>query len=223
MMSPLRRFLAFLLLASLGGLVEAQSALETQVQHFLQMQPELAGKRFRVEWPRESPRLPSCKTPLGIEFANGVKSQGWSALSVRCTGVWERIVQIRLYAWQRYLVAARNLMPGQSLTAEDLMWVEGERASSGDVVVQDLSVILGQELRRPLAKGAPLYLNSLRPVTVIKQGSKMMLLLRGQGFEIEVEGKALDNAPMGGSVRVMVKEGTIIPAKVTAPGVAEAQ
>ena len=222
MKRPFRQFLRGWALATMCAFAQGQPTVQAQVEQFLQNHPDLQGQRFRVEWPRQVPRLPTCPTPLGLSLGSGVKPRGWVALSVHCAGAWERGLQIRVHAWQRYLAAARNLMPGQSLSPDDLVWAEGESTQLGEQVAQDLLVV-GQELRRPLSKGSPVRLNSLRPVTVIKQGSKMVLLLRGPGFEIEAEGQALDNAPLGGTVRVLVKEGTIIPAKVTAAGVAEAQ
>lgn len=214
---------AGLCLTALSCLAQAPTALQGQVQQFLQTHPDLQGRSFRVEWPREAPRLPACPVPLGLGLPSEVKPRGWIALSVRCAGAWERSLQVRVQWPQRYLAAARNLMPGHRLSVDDLVMAEGKSGHLGDGLAEDLSAVLGQELRRPLAKGSPLRLNTLRPLTVIKQGSKIILLLRGPGFEIEAEGQALDSAPLGGVVRVLVKEGTIVSAEVTAAGVAEVQ
>ena len=90
-------------------------------------------------------------------------------------------------------------------------------------MAHDLDAVLGQELSRPVVKGSPLRLNTLRPMTVIQKGSQIVLIMRGTGFEIETQGQALDNAPAGGVLRVQIKEGTILSAKAIADGLAEAK
>lgn len=200
--------------------------VQTQVQEFLAQQADLQGRTLRFEWPRRRVKLPACSQDLSLRLADPQKTVGWVKVVARCPaapGTWERVLQVRVNWSQKYLAAARNLMPGEHLSVDDLVWAEADSARLGEGVAQDLDAVLGQELRRPLVKGSPLKLNTLRPLTVIQKGSQIVLIMRGQGFEIETQGQALDNAPVGGALRVQIKEGTILSAKAIADGLAEAK
>jgi flagella basal body P-ring formation protein FlgA len=220
------RFAVGISLSVMSLMAMAQSEWRSQVQQFLSAHPELQGRQVKVEWPRKVAALPACAQPLNIQLAPASKLQGWTALAVACGEPgknWDRRVQVRLQVQQRYLAASRNLMPGHLLTADDLVWAEGDSAHLGVKLAQDLDSVMGQELRRPLTQGSPLRLNTLRPVTVMKKGSQVVLVLRGAGFAIEANGQAMNDAPFGGTVQIMIKEGTIVMAKVISAGLAEAQ
>jgi flagella basal body P-ring formation protein FlgA len=220
------RFALGMTLSVISLMTMAQADWRSQVQQFLSAHPELQGGQVKLEWPRKVASLPPCARPLSIQLAPASKLQGWTALAVACAEPgknWERRVQVRLLVQQRYLAASRNLMPGHLLTADDLVWAEGDAAHLGTKLAQDLDSVMGQELRRPLTQGSPLRLNTLRPVTVMKKGSQIVLVLRGAGFAIEANGQALNDSPLGGTVQVMIKEGTIVSAKVISAGLAEAQ
>jgi len=211
---------------ALSGAVMAQTPWRQQVQAFLASHPLLQGHTYQVEWPRKVATFPACAVPLDIGLPQGGKLQGWTVLTVACpvpAQRWERRVQVQLKVTQRYLAASRNLMPGHTLTADDLVWAQGDGAHLGAKLAQDLASVVGQELHRPLTQGSPLRLNTLRPATVMKKGSQVVLVLKGSGFAIEANGQAMNSAPMGGVVQVMIKEGTIVSAKVISAGLAEAQ
>lgn len=203
----------------------ASESLNSQVIEFLQTQPQWQGQALRLQWPGKAPDLPTCPQTMGFRLLGSDKPGGWLLLRVQCpaAGGWVHNVQFRVSRTLQYVSAARNLMPGHVLVADDLVLAEGDSARLVGQVAQNLDAVLGQELRRPIAQGSPVPLNSLRPLTVIRQGNKISLTIKGPGFEIETEGQAMDNAPIGGAVRVLVRENTVIPATVIAPGVAQAQ
>lgn len=200
--------------------------VQAQVQEFLAQQADLQGRALKFEWPSRRVKLPACSQSLSFRLADRQHPVGWVGVVARCPAApdaWERVLQVRVNWSQKYLAAARNLMPGERLSADDLVWAEADSARLGEGVAQDLNAVLGQEMRRPLVKGSPLKLNTLRPLTVIQKGSQIVLIMRGQGFEIETQGQALDDAPAGGVLRVQIKEGTILSAKAIADGLAEAK
>jgi len=218
--------LAFWPMAQAQSSRQETDRVQAQVQEFLAQQADLQGRTFRLEWPSRRVKLPACSQNLSFRLADRQKPVGWVGVVARCSaasGTWERVLQVRVHWSQKYLAAARNLMPGEGLSADDLVWAEADSARLGEGVAHDLDAVLGQELSRPVVKGSPLRLNTLRPMTVIQKGSQIVLIMRGTGFEIETQGQALDNAPAGGVLRVQIKEGTILSAKAIADGLAEAK
>jgi len=194
------------------------------VQQHLASQPQWQASPFKITWPRRLPAVPACTAPLQIQTTKRPVPAGWVALSLRCEPArWSRQIELRLQVLQKHLVAASNLMPGHLLTERDLRWAETDSALVGEGVALELSQAVGLELRRPMTEGSPVRLNSLQAATVITKGTEVTLIFRGAGFELETRGQALDNAPMGGIVRINIKDGTILPARVIANGLVLAQ
>jgi flagella basal body P-ring formation protein FlgA len=208
--------------------VEAETASlslwQQEVQQHLQAQPLWQQRNFKISWPRRLPKLPACPAPLDIRTSTRALPAGWLALSLHCQpSRWTRSLEVRVLVLQRHLVADQNLMPGHVLTERDLRWAETDSALVGEGVAMELAQAVGQELRRPVTRGSPLRLNNLQDSTVINKGAMVTVIVKGSGFELETQGQAMDNAPMGGTLRVTIKQGTVLPARVISNGLVLAQ
>jgi flagellar basal body P-ring formation protein FlgA len=198
------------------------SELQRRVEQLLSTHPDRQGRPMRLEWTARPSRLPACAQGPELVLLPAQRLPGWVRVQAVCKNpVWERNLQLRVHLQLRYLAARRNLMSGHVLGQGDLVMAEGDSAKLGDDLATDLSAVIGQELRRPLTRGSPLRLNTLRPLTVIQKGNQVVLILRGTGFEIETMGLAMNNAAIGQELQVQVKEGTIVTARARAAGVAE--
>lgn len=197
---------------------------QQSVQQHLESQSEWQGRTFKITWPRRLPAVPACPEPLNIQTTKRPVPAGWVALSLRCKPTpWHRQIELRLQMLQKHLVLASNLMPGHVLTERDLRWAETDHALVGEGVALDFTQAVGLELLRPMVEGSPVRLNSLQVATVITKGTEVTVILTGQGFELETRGQALDNAPIGGLVRINIKDGTVLPARVISNGLVLAQ
>ena len=199
-------------------------AWQQDIQQHLQDQPLWQQRNFKVIWPARLPKVPHCSAPLSVQTSTRPVPAGWLALNLKCEpSRWSRQLEVRVQVLQQYLVAAHNLMPGHVLTESDLRWVELDSALAGVSIVPNLAQAVGKALRRSLTEGSPVRLNSLQEATVIKKGSIVTVLISGSGFELETRGQAMDNAPMGGNLRINIKEGTVLPARVISNGLVVAQ
>ena len=109
--------------------------VQAQVQEFLAQQADLQGRTLRLEWSNRRVKLPACTQNLSFRLADRQKPVGWVGVVARCQaapGTWERVLQVRVHWSQKYLTAARNLMPGERLSADDLVWAEADSARLGD-------------------------------------------------------------------------------------------
>jgi flagella basal body P-ring formation protein FlgA len=203
---------------------ESLTDVQKNIQQYLQSQPSYQQRDIKIIWPRRLPSLPPCAEPLSIRTEKRPESAGWLALSLKCQpGRWVRQLEVRVLVMQRHLVAAQNLPAGHVLTERDLRWVEADTALVGARAAHQLDQVLGQELRRPLPEGSPVRLNSLQEVTVITKGSMVTVIMKGTGFELETQGQAMGNAPLGGTLRVSIKEGIVLPTRVISSGLVLAQ
>ena len=192
---------------------------QKDIQHYLENSPDFKEKNFNILWPRRLPQLPACSTPLHVQSSNRPVPAGWLALSLKCErNRWTRAIDLRVLVLQRHLVTVQNLMTGHVLTERDLSWAETDGALLGHGFVIDMSQVIGRELRRPLTAASPLRLNNLQEATVITKGSIVTVIMRGSGFELETRGQAMENAPLGGTLRINIKQGTVLPARVIGNG-----
>lgn len=203
---------------------EPLSEFQKTIQQHLQSLPNYQQRDIKIIWPRRLPSLPACAEPLSIRTEKRPESAGWLALSLKCQpGRWVRQLEVRVLVMQKHLVAAHNLPVGHVLTERDLRWVEADGALVGARAALQLDQVLGQELRRPLPEGSPIRLNSLQEATVITKGSMVTVIMKGTGFELETQGQAMGNAPLGGNLRVSIKEGIVLPTRVISSGLVLAQ
>ena len=77
-------------------------------------------------------------------------------------------------------------------------------------------------LVRGVNAGAPIRLNDLRGIAVIRAGDLVSLGIKGRGFEIVTSGNALGDAALGASVRVKTLDGKILQGKAVSAGKIEA-
>ncbi|CAG9206499.1 Flagella basal body P-ring formation protein FlgA [Burkholderia vietnamiensis] len=120
-----------------------------------------------------------------------------------------------------YYVAARQIAPGEPLTAADLI------ARNGDLTVLPLAVItdpaqaIGATSLARIAAGLPLRQDMLKSAASVSAGQTVRVVAAGPGFTISAEGNALANAAPGQSVRVRMAAGQIVTAIVKDAGTVE--
>lgn len=100
-------------------------------------------------------------------------------------------------------VAGRKLTRGAPLTEHDL---RVERVSGRTVprgAVSDPSEIDGQQLNRSLREGEVIRKRYLEPITLVKRGQTVRMVLRGGGLEIVSKGRAVTDGAIGQEIRVI--------------------
>ncbi len=203
--------------------VSAQA--DTAVREFLRQHASLRQRSFTFQWKPLTQRLPLCPQPPLVELAR--RERAWGALNLRlsCEGAsppWSRALAVVVQVQGRYPVARRPLRPGTVVQPDDIDWREGDIARFGEPLPEELQVLEGLELFRPVAAGAALRLNDFRPIAVIRSGDLVSLSLKGQGFEMITTGYALADAAIGVTVRIKTLEGKILQGKAVSPGKVEA-
>ncbi|KAF7599637.1 MAG: flagella basal body P-ring formation protein FlgA [Candidatus Dactylopiibacterium carminicum] len=153
----------------------------------------------------------------------GVRAWGRFSLSMRCTTGATRslylAVEVRVAG--DYLVTARPVSNGQVLGNEDLTTAHGELTELPGNAIFSMQEAIGRHTALALPAGRALQGNHLRPLTLIRAGDTVFLRTSGQGFSVSNEGRALNAAGPGQTVRVRLSSGRIITAIASEPGVAE--
>jgi flagella basal body P-ring formation protein FlgA len=113
-------------------------------------------------------------------------------------------------------VATHRLALGDIIGPGDVRSVRlrAERVRLG--VAERPEQAIGQQLKRPIGTDLPIQLADLAPPSLVLKNTLVTLLLDAPGLSLSAQGRALDSAPRGATVRVMnlnsqsVVEGQVI-------------
>ncbi|KVN97893.1 flagellar basal body P-ring formation chaperone FlgA [Burkholderia ubonensis] len=190
---------------------------------FLQQQiAGLPGKPAASVAPSFPRGLAACTT-LEPFLPTGARLWGRTTVGVRCAGErpWTVYLQAKVTVQATYYAAARQIAPGEVLTAADLVARDGDLTLLPLAVITDPSQAVGSTARARVAAGLPLRQDMLKSAASVSAGQTVRVVAAGPGFTISAEGSALANAAPGQSVRVRMAAGQIVTAIVKDAGTVE--
>lgn len=183
---------------------------------FLQQQAAgLPGKTTVTVAPAFPRGLAACAT-LEPFLPSGARLWGRTTVGVRCAGErpWTIYLQAKLAVQATYYVAARQIAPGETLTAADLVARDGDLTLLPLAVITDAQQAVGATALTRVAAGLPLRQDLLKSAASVSIGQTVRVVASGQGFTISAEGSVLNNAAPGQQVRVRMAAGQIVTAIV---------
>jgi flagella basal body P-ring formation protein FlgA len=158
-----------------------------------------------------------------VSLPPGARAGGRSNVTVRCLGeqAWSMFVPVHVKVFGDYLIAARPLAQGQSLTAADLGRQRGDLSNLPAGILTDEQQALGRSAKLSIAAGRPLRSDMLRQPLVVQQNQTVKVVTRGPGFQVANEGRALNNGLAGQVVQVRLGNGQIVSGIARASGIVE--
>lgn len=224
-MRPLLPFLTALLLSTATQplLAADSAAIRQAVDEFLSLQiKDLPGKATYVIGNIDANRLPGACKGFDVSKGNGTRPWGRIQIAVRCRdGAWQIWVPVHIRVIAEYVVIARPINAGQSLTEADLRMQQGELSDLPNGVLMDKGQAVGRVAMTPLPAGRPLRGDMLRQPTVVQQGQSVKIVGSGAGFQVSNEGRALTSAVVGQVLQVRLNSGQILSGVVRADGAVE--
>jgi flagellar basal body P-ring formation protein FlgA len=179
---------------------------------FLQQQAAgLPGKIGITVAPAFPRGLAACAT-LEPFMPAGTRLWGRTTVGVRCSGErpWTLYLQARITLQATYYVAARQIAPGETLSAADLVARDGDLTALPQAVITDPSQAVGSVALARVSAGLPLRQAMLKSASSVTIGQTVRIVALGQGFAISSEGSVMNNAAPGQQVRVKTAAGQII-------------
>ncbi|MGU3778191.1 flagellar basal body P-ring formation chaperone FlgA [Burkholderia metallica] len=166
--------------------------------------------------------LVSCTT-LEPFLPTGARLWGRTTVGVRCAGErpWTVYLQAKVAVQATYYVAARQIAPGEPLSAADLVARDGDLTVLPLAVITDPAQAIGATALARISAGLPLRQDLLKSAASVSAGQTVRVVAAGPGFTISAEGSALANAAPGQSVRVRMAAGQIVTAIVKDAGTVE--
>ncbi len=216
--SPCR--LPLLVLPLCACFAHAQTTWSSALDHFLQTQTQgLPGKvTYSHGQLDQHSRLAACSAYEPFLPA-GSRLWGKTTVGVRCLAPtpWTAYVPVQVSIAGNYLVAFRQLLPGQKVEAGDVASQPGDLGALPVSVLTDPAQAIGKTVKIGVAAGQPVRAEWLAAPWVVQQGQSVRLISSGAGFTVSNEGKALNNAVDGQVTQVRTHSGQVV-SGVARPG-----
>lgn len=165
---------------------------------------------------RIEPYLPVGQRPLGR-----------TRVGLRCadgTVRWDVSLPVTVSVFAPAIVARQALPAGTLLSDDHLMLAEIDwGAPEAQRAQADARLLVGRELARPLASGAPVQTGDLRMRQWFAAGETVQLTARGAGFAISTEGLAMNPGFEGQPVRVRTTSGRVVSGRASGERLVEVQ
>ncbi|MDP2834587.1 MAG: flagellar basal body P-ring formation chaperone FlgA [Pseudomonadota bacterium] len=156
-------------------------------------------------------RLVACRD-LEFSLAAGAQLGTAGSVKAQCNAPvrWSLYVGFRMRIEGPALVARRDLPARTVLTAADVEARNIDYEQPPATYLNDMRLVLGARVDHYLAAGRPLAAEGLSRPPAINAGQRVRIIVRGAGFSINQEGKALNSAAAGEPVRVKINSGRIV-------------
>ena len=159
---------------------------------------------------------PACEQP---QFSLPGNARLWGNLSVqaRC-GNEKRYLQVVVQATGQYVVAAQPVARGSRLDSAAVRLLRGRLDQLPPRAMLELNQAQDAVTLRDLAPGQPVLLSMVRQAWRVKAGQRVQVIAQGEGFSINGEGQALNNAAVAQNARVRMASGQVVSGTVGSDG-----
>ncbi|WP_039058063.1 flagellar basal body P-ring formation chaperone FlgA [Enterobacter sp. Bisph1] len=161
-------------------------------------------------------QLPKCDQPALSVLGN---AKLWGNLNVlaNCAGE-KRYLQVIVQATGNYVVAAQNVARGSTLQPGSVTLQRGRLDQLPPRTMLDITQAQDAVSLRDLAPGQAIQLSMLRQAWRVKAGQRVQVVASGDGFSVNGEGQAMNNAAVAQNARVRMASGQIVSGIVNADG-----
>lgn len=166
---------------------------------------------------RTPPNLyPTCEQP-SFSVVGFTKLWGNVNVLARCANE-KRYLQVAVQATGNYVVAAVPIARGSVLQTNSVTLKRGRLDQLPPRTMLDINQAQDAVSLRDVAPGQPIQISMLRQAWRVKAGQQVMVVANGDGFSINSEGKALNNAAVAQNARVRMSSGQVVSGTVDADG-----
>lgn len=159
---------------------------------------------------------PTCDQPQ-LSVLTSTKLWGNLNVLARCASE-KRYLQVNVQATGDYVVVAEPVTRGSALQSSSVALKRGRLDQLPPRTMLNINQAKDAVSLRDLAPGQPLQLSMIRQAWRVKAGQQVQVIASGDGFSVNGEGKALNNASVAQNARVRMASGQIVSGTVDSDG-----
>ncbi|WP_314418466.1 flagellar basal body P-ring formation chaperone FlgA [Pseudescherichia vulneris] len=160
--------------------------------------------------------LPACEQPA-LSVAGNAKLWGNVNVLAQCANE-KRYLQVTVEATGNYVVATQAITRGSTLEPGSVTLKRGRLDRLPPRTMLDINQAQDAVSLRDLAPGQAIQLSMLRQSWRIKAGQRVQVIASGDGFSVNGEGQALNNASVAQNARVRMTSGQVVSGTVAPDG-----
>lgn len=213
----MRQLIAPLTAAILAFSPLAQAAdIQTQLRDFFSTRLTGFSDEVNVSLRNTQNLKLACENPT---FSTPGNSRLWGNLTVlaQC-GNAKQYLQVSVQAVGDYVVAATPIVRGAPIEAQSVTLMRGRLDQLPPRTMLTLAQAEDAISLRDVAIGQPIQLSMVRQSWRVKAGQKVQVIAKGEGFSINGEGQALNNAGVSQNARVRMSSGQVVSGQVNTDG-----
>lgn len=185
----------------------AQAALPEDInQYFRLLHPEPLKVSIEIKTPID--RWPECKKPV-LQLPAGGRNTGNVSLPVLC-GKKRTFIQLTVNVTGQYYVATRQIMRGDVIQFVDIGAKRGLLHKLPAGTITDKMALRGGVALRNIDAGQTYIRSMYRQPWAIKAGQTVFVVADGDNFSVKYEGRAINNAATGATIRVRLVNGQVV-------------
>ena len=160
--------------------------------------------------------MPQCEQPA-LSVMSSSRLWGNQTVLAQC-GTEKRYIQVMVEATGNYVVAAQPIPRGSALEQGSVTLKRGRLDQLPPRTMLDINQAQDAVMLRDVAPGQPIQLSMLRQSWRVKAGQKVQVIASGEGFSVNGEGQALNNAAVAQNARVRMPSGQVVSGQVDSDG-----
>ena len=169
-------------------------------------------------------KLIKCDLPLEVAHPMGQRPSGRVTVGVKCKGKqpWSLYIQASIKISDMVLVTSQSLPVGSMIDIDDVTLVKKDISRLNQGYFKKAQEVEGSFVKRPLASGTVLTASNIRPPNIAERGERVIILAKGDGVVVRMQGQVLKDAVAGDRVQVKnLLSNKIIEGRIYKKGVVE--
>ncbi len=205
----------------------SHDVIKKTVQNFLELNIKKDEKQqYEIEVGSIDSRLKltKCNHPLEVTRPMGQRQFGRVTVGVKCKGSqpWSLYIPASIKISEEVLVTSRSLPAGSMLTQGDVTLVTKDISRLTQGYFKNSQEVAGSFVKRPLVSGSVLTASNIRPPKIAERGERVIILAKGDGVVVRMQGLVMKDAVAGDRVQVKnLLSNRIIEGRIYKKGVVE--
>lgn len=174
--------------------------------YFRKIHPKPLQLSVEIKTPIE--RWPACEKPV-LQMPAGGRNTGNVSLPVLC-GKKRTYIQLSVNVTGQYFVATRQILRGETIQLVDVGTKRGLLHKLPAGTVTSRIDLRGSIALRNISAGQTYVSSMTRKPWAIKAGQSVYVVAGGDSFSVKYEGRAINNAATGSTIRVRLVNGQVV-------------
>ncbi|MCF6234942.1 MAG: flagellar basal body P-ring formation protein FlgA [Gammaproteobacteria bacterium] len=225
------QYIAFVMLLIFSDVYATEfhshDVIKKSVSNFLELninKNEYQQHEIKVDSIDSRLKLVKCDLPLDIARSMGQRPSGRITVGVKCKGKqpWSLYIQASIKISDMVLVTSQSLPVGSMIGMDNVTLVQKDISRLTQGYFKNTQEVEGSFVKRPLASGAVLTASNIRPPNIAERGERVIILAKGNGVVVRMQGQILKDAVAGERVQVKnLLSNQIIEGRIYKKGVVE--